>query len=234
MQVQLFIPLVVDQCCPEVAFDAISLLESVGCDVNVVESQTSSGEEIYASGFWPDAREVGEKFLNDFSSSCPIIVPSVESAAYIKNQMGKLFENSSKHNKYKELANQTYELSSFLVEHLNIDNFNAMFKENVAVHPSCSYSHTHNYAHLLERILNNVKALNFYTVDQVCAWKESLYIDSDSADKLAEDLLQQVIDQQTQTILVNDPNCLVNLKAIAARQKQTKQLNIKYFASILV
>ena len=125
MKVQLFIPLVVDQCAPELGFQVIKLLENIGCEVIVPSSQTSSGEELYSKGYWLDSREIAEKFLNDFDSSLPIIVPSVEASSFIKHQMGDLLANSSLHHKYKDIAAQVYELSEFLADHLNIDHFNA-------------------------------------------------------------------------------------------------------------
>ncbi len=66
MKVQLFIPLVVDQCAPELGFQVIKLLENISCEVIVPSSQTSSGEELYSKGDWLDSREIAEKFLNDF------------------------------------------------------------------------------------------------------------------------------------------------------------------------
>jgi len=50
MKVQLFIPLVIDQCAPELGFQVIKLLENISCEVIVPSSQTSSGEELYSKG----------------------------------------------------------------------------------------------------------------------------------------------------------------------------------------
>lgn len=232
MKVQLFIPLVVDQCAPELGFQVIKLLENISCEVIVPSSQTSSGEELYSKGDWLDSREIAEKFLNDFDSSLPIIVPSVEASSFIKHQMGDMLANSSLHLKYKDIAGQVYELSEFLVDHLNIDHFNANVEEKVILHYSCSYSITDNKAECIDNIMSKVKGLEVVQANHVCAWKESIFIEAELADQLGMLLIKEAEELACDRIITNEPYCFINLSQLIGQKKSN--LKISYFPEILI
>lgn len=231
MELQLFVPLVVDQCCPEVGVDALRLLEEIGCNVSVPSEQTSSGEEIYNAGYHADAREVAEKFMKDFDPNETIVVPSAESKYFICERMEELFQNSSLHLRYKQFQENTEELSHFLVEKLAISNFNKTIEKKALVHMACAYGRVSDQT-AMTKILEHIRGLDWTFSNQVCGWKESMYIDSESASKMAISVIDEAERNAAHLIVVEDPNCLVNLRN-AATQKGSK-VEIEYFASILV
>ena len=67
MNVELFIPCFIDQLYPETAKNTYKILQKAGCNVIYNPEQTCCGQPAYNAGFWDDAKEVGSKFLNDFS-----------------------------------------------------------------------------------------------------------------------------------------------------------------------
>ena len=69
MKIELFVPCFVDQLYPETAFNTIKILEKAGCTVSYNAKQTCCGQPAYNAGYWEDAKEIGNKFLNDFSEN---------------------------------------------------------------------------------------------------------------------------------------------------------------------
>ncbi|MBU2375001.1 MAG: (Fe-S)-binding protein, partial [Bacteroidetes bacterium] len=76
MNVELFIPCFVDQLYPSTAKNTLKVLEKAGCKVIYNPDQTCCGQPAYNAGFWDEAKEVGSKFLNDFSEQNYIVSPS--------------------------------------------------------------------------------------------------------------------------------------------------------------
>jgi len=137
-KVELFIPCFVDQLYPETAFNTIKLLERAGCEIIYNPEQTCCGQPAYNAGFWDDAREVGHKFLNDFSEENYIVSPSASCVGMVKKGYNDLFTNTSEHNKCRAIQRHIYEISDFLVNVLNVENFGAELVGTAVYHDSCA------------------------------------------------------------------------------------------------
>ena len=138
MNVQIFIPCFVDQLFPDTAFNMIKVLEKIGCTVNYPAAQTCCGQPAYNAGFRDEAREVCSKFLQDFSGTDPIIIPSASCAGFIRNYYAGLFDNSSKHNEVKELHGRVQEFSAFLVNVMGVMDLGAKLNAKATYHDSCA------------------------------------------------------------------------------------------------
>ena len=75
MKVELFVPCIIDQFYPEVASNTVKVLERAGVEVEYNPEQTCCGRFAYNAGFIEDAKELGDKFLNDFSYNGPVVAP---------------------------------------------------------------------------------------------------------------------------------------------------------------
>ncbi len=95
MKVELFVPCFIDQLYPETAFNTVRLLEKVGCEVVYNPEQTCCGQPAYNAGFWDDAKQVGRKFLGDFSGDHVIISPSASCTGMVRHAYNDLFANSA-------------------------------------------------------------------------------------------------------------------------------------------
>jgi len=89
MKVELFVPCFIDQLYPETAFNTVRLLEKVGCEVVYNPEQTCCGQPAYNAGFWDDAKQVGRKFLGDFSGDHVIISPSASCTGMVRHAFSK-------------------------------------------------------------------------------------------------------------------------------------------------
>src|SRR5437588_7658120 len=136
MKVQLFIPCFVDQLFPATAFNMIKILEKAGCQVHYNPAQTCCGQPAFNAGFWDDAREVCSKFLKDFNPNEYIVAPSASCVGFVRNYYQKLFDNSSFHNEVKTMGQNIFEFSEFLVNKLNVTEFDANLHGIATYHDS--------------------------------------------------------------------------------------------------
>ena len=90
MKVEAFIPCFIDQFFPETGKNMIKLLEKLGLDVNYNPNQTCCGQMAFNSGFWDEAKELGEKFIRDFNGSQYVVSPSASCTGMVKRQYPKL------------------------------------------------------------------------------------------------------------------------------------------------
>ena len=137
MKVDVFIPCFIDQLRPETALNMIKVLERAGCQVNYNAEQTCCGQAAFNAGFWDDAREVGEKLLHEVSNN-NMVCPGASCVGMIRNSYDLLFQNSSYHNKYRQLQKRTFELSEFLVDVLKVTQLGSMLFGKATYHDSCS------------------------------------------------------------------------------------------------
>jgi L-lactate dehydrogenase complex protein LldE len=127
-----------DQLYPETAFNTIRVLEKAGCTVRYNENQTCCGQPAYNAGYRDEAKAVCAKFLKDFPGTDPIVTPSASCAGFVRNYYPGLFDNSSFQQQARNLRQQVFELSDFLVNVRGITKLGARFHAKAAYHDSCA------------------------------------------------------------------------------------------------
>ena len=111
MNVDVFISCCVDQFTPQTGVNLVKLLERLGHNVTYNTEQTCCGRVFYDNGNWAEAKEIGEKFINEFNIRNYIVGCSTSCVGYIKNNMGKLFYNTSNHNLYKNINDKIIDIT---------------------------------------------------------------------------------------------------------------------------
>lgn len=139
MKVSLFITCLIDQLCPNVGVATVEVLEKAGCEVTFDERQTCCGQPAFNTGYRKESRKFAEKFIEIFESSDAdyIVSPSGSCTAMVKHFHG-VFPNDKKwRERAEKIAEKTHELSSFLVNILKIENFEAKLSGKVTWHDAC-------------------------------------------------------------------------------------------------
>ncbi len=142
MRVGLMVTCLVDVMRPGIGFSAIKLLEAAGCEVVVPEGQTCCGQPAYSSGNKDAARELAEKFLDDFEGVDYVVIPSGSCGGTIKTHYDDiLVGHPAQLARYARLKERVYELTDFLVNVAKIDKLPAVkagaFNGTVTYHDSC-------------------------------------------------------------------------------------------------
>jgi len=235
MQVNLFVPCFIDQFNPQTGFNMIKVLEKAGCKVNYNIEQTCCGMPAFNDGRWDDAREVGEKLLNEVTTDKPLICGAGACTGLIRNSYDLLFQNSSFHNKYRNLQKQTFEFSEFLVDVLKKDNFDAKLSGNAFYMPACQARNVCKIKTQPLQLLKNVDGLNLVDIDfenGCCGFGGMFAVHHQAISiHMGENILNKVKDAGAQMIISTDYSCLLHLNAICV--KQNYPIKVLHIADVL-
>ncbi|WP_374623752.1 (Fe-S)-binding protein [Pandoraea sp.] len=139
MRVGLFVTCLIDMMRPEIGFSTLKLLETAGCEVVIPASQTCCGQPGYNSGERAIARDLAQKFLDEFESFDYVVVPSGSCGGMVKAHYGDLFADDPElMGRYERLRPRVFELTDFLVNVLHIETVPGDYNGEVTYHDACS------------------------------------------------------------------------------------------------
>ena len=215
MKVQLFIPCFVDQLYPQTAFNMVKVLEKACCEVQYNTNQTCCGQPAFNAGFWDEARDVCSKFIKDFEGSDYIVAPSASCVGFVRNYYSKLFENSSQHNKVKDLAKRIYEFSEFLTDVLKIENYGAELNAKATYHDSCAALRECKIKTGPRKLLSFVKGLQLVEMNDVetcCGFGGTFAVKFDAISSgMADQKITNALETGAEYIISTDLSCLMQL-----------------------
>jgi L-lactate dehydrogenase complex protein LldE len=215
MNVQLFIPCFVDQLYPTTAFNMIRVLEKAGCNVSYNPNQTCCGQPAFNAGFWDQSKEVCNKFLEDFKGNDLVVAPSASCVGFIRNYYTKIFDNSSSHNKVKDLAKRTYEFSEFLVNVLGVQDFGASLNATATYHDSCAGLRECKIKTEPRQLLSHVKGLQLtemHEVETCCGFGGTFAVKFEPISfAMGEQKVDNAIATGAEYIISTDLSCLMHL-----------------------
>ncbi|MDZ4668260.1 MAG: (Fe-S)-binding protein [bacterium] len=235
MKVELFIPCFVDQFSPETGFNMIKVLEKVGCTVQYNPEQTCCGEPAFNAGHWEDAREVAEKLLNEVSSDKTLVCGASSCTSMIRNSYDLLFQNSSYHNKYRQLQKKNFELSEFLIDVLKIESLESKLNAKVAYLDAC---HALNHCKIRDqprKLLQMVEGLELVEMagaEECCGFGGTFAVNFEAISvHLAERKVENILQSGAQIIVSTDYACLMHLNGYI--KKNNIPLKIMHIADVL-
>ena len=217
MKVELFVPCVIDQFFPEVAIDTFKVLKRSDVDVEYNPEQTCCGRFAYHSGFVEEAKELGDKFLNDFAYEGPVVAPSAAFVHYIRKPYPELFFNTANHLNYKRMVANIYELTDFLVNQVHFVDFGAEFPYRVTFHDSCSALRGLGLGKEARLLLSKVRGLELVEMkqtDMCCGADFSLRANHVTlAEGMAAHKVRNALNTGAEYIVSTDMTCLMHQKA---------------------
>lgn len=217
MTVELFIPCFIDQLFPETAFNTVKVLEKAGCKVAYNPRQTCCGQPAYNAGFWDDAKQIGTKFLHDFSEDQVIVSPSASCTGMVKNAYNDLFTNTMVHNRCRSIQGNIHELSDFLVNVLKKDYFGAELEGRAVYHDSCAGLRECRIKDEPRQLLGNVAGLDLVEMrhtDTCCGFGGTFAVKFDAiSSAMAEQKVYHALEMEADLIISTDSSCLLHLQA---------------------
>ncbi|EFK56851.1 (Fe-S)-binding protein [Sphingobacterium spiritivorum] len=217
MRVELFVPCFIDQMYPETAFNTIKLLERVGCEVSYNPEQTCCGQPAYNAGFWDEAKEIGHKFLNDFSEEHYIVAPSASCVGMVKNGYDDLFTNSVEHNRCRNVQRNVFEISEFLIHIAKRDYFGAELVGTAVYHDSCAALRECKIKEEPRQLLSKVGGLELIPMkdqETCCGFGGTFAVKFEGiSSAMAEQKVQHALDVEADYIISTDASCLLHLQA---------------------
>jgi L-lactate dehydrogenase complex protein LldE len=115
------------------------VLRRVGCDVEFDDRQTCCAQPAFNTGYRDEARDVAKRFIQIFeaSSADAIVSPSGSCTAMVHHYAELFADDAEWLKRAQSIAARTYELSSFLVRVLKIDDVGASWNGRVTWHDAC-------------------------------------------------------------------------------------------------
>lgn len=223
MEVDIFIPCFIDQVYPETGFNMVKLLEKAGVKVHYNPNQTCCGQMAFNSGFWDEAKKLGEKFIGDFSNGRMIVGPSASCIGYVRNNYHELFHNTAVHNEYKLLQRNFFEITDFLVNVVKFTDFGSEFNHKVTYHDSCAALREYKLKDEARILLKKVKGLELIEMkdtDVCCGFGGTFSAKFEPiSTAMAEQKVQNALETKAEYIVSTDSSCLMHQQAFIKKHK---------------
>lgn len=223
MIVDIFIPCFIDQIYPETGFNMIKILKSLDIEVHYNQEQTCCGQMAFNGGFWDEAKEMGEKFINDFPNKRPIVSPTASCVGMVRNYYPELFHNTALHNECRQLQKNIFEFTEFLVKVLKVTDLGAEFNAKVTYHDSCAALREIKIKEEPRQLLRNVKGLELIEMkdNEICCGFGGTFAvkHASISSAMAEQKVLNAIDTGAEYIVSTDLSCLMHQESYAKKNK---------------
>lgn len=223
MEVDIFIPCFIDQVYAQTAKNAVKVLEHLGVKVHYNADQTCCGQMAFNSGFWDDARDLGEKFIKDFNTNRTVVSPSASCVGMVRNYYGDLFHNSSLHLDCKDLQKRIIEFSDFLVNTLKVTDVGATFNAKVTYHDACAALREYGIKDEPRALLANVKGLELIEMERTdicCGFGGTFSVKHEPiSTAMAQQKVEFALATGAEYIVSTEGSCLINIDGYIKKHK---------------
>lgn len=235
MKVGFFASCLVDQFRPEAGLASVEVLQRCGCEVVFDPRQTCCGQPAFNSGHRREAetvcrRAVGLLHEQLTVEGCEAIVcPSGSCTAMFHHAMELLGPTDRK--RAARVAEQTYELSAFLVDVLGIEDVQASWRGRVSWHDACHGLRELGIREQPRTLLSKVCGLEVVEAsacERCCGFGGTFSatlptISVSMADEKIDELEQLSID----AVASSDASCLMQLEGrLRARGSHIKSIHL--------
>ncbi len=235
MKIDLFIPCFIDQFRPQTGFNIVKVLEKAGCKVNYNTEQTCCGLPAFNAGHWDEAFEVGEKLLKEITPDRNLVCASSACVGMIRNSYDLLFQNSSYHNRFRQLQQKTFELSEFLVDVMKVENVGSKMSGKAVYMDTCTALNDCKIKQQPRTLLKNVEGLeliDFEKQDECCGFGGNFSLNNPELSvHLGNKKIEYIQATNAAYIISTDFSCLMHLEAII--NKRNLNLTVLHIADVL-
>src|SRR5437762_4756157 len=159
IRVGLFVTCLVDQMWSAIGTSTVAVLRRAGCTVEFDERQTCCGQPAFNTGYRAEARRVAQRFIEicEQSQAEAIVSPSGSCTAMVHHYPALFPDDESWRQRARAVAERTFELSSFLVRVLKVEDVGARWPGRVTWHDACHALRDLNVHAEPRRLLRNVR-----------------------------------------------------------------------------
>jgi L-lactate dehydrogenase complex protein LldE len=247
----------VDTLFPRIGQAVVDVLNKAGCEVHIPAGQTCCGQPAYNAGLWLEARQMAERTIEVLESvPGPVIIPSGSCTAMIRHGYPALFaqeqgkEDMVWANRAKALAERTFEFSEYLVDILQMVEFNAAFPGPITYHASCHLLRglgVHRQPLALLKAVQDarfperqvqVETLDLPNYDDCCGFGGVFSVEhARLSAAMVGRKLENIHKSGAKTVVCCDAGCLANIAgALVANHRQGEsrnQIRVLHLAEVL-
>lgn len=234
--VALFITCLVDLNRPSVAFAAIKLLEAAGCTIMVPEAQTCCGQIAYNSGDKQSTKDIAAQVIRAFKGFDYVVAPSGSCAGMIRHHYPELFkDDATMMVEVEELANRTYELTSFLHDICGYKPSGTQVNGTLTYHDSCSSLREMKVKDQPRQLLGEIDGLNLVEAEdrEVCCGFGGTFClkYSEISGAMVDKKVDSIVATGADMLAAGDMGCLMNIAGRLHRRGET--IKVLHVAEVL-
>jgi L-lactate dehydrogenase complex protein LldE len=225
LNVSLMITCLGDALFPRVGLATVSVLRRLGVSVSFPQAQTCCGQPHFNSGYHHEARLLARHTIEAFSGPSLVVAPSGSCAAMVKLEYPELFHDEPEWlERANDLSRRTHELSSFLVNVLEVEDVGARYQGRVTYHMAC---HLRGLGVLSEpeRLLKRVRGLELVPLeraDECCGFGGSFSVRYPGiSGAMVQDKCTFIEKANVDAVVATDAGCLMNIAGCLRRRGST-------------
>jgi L-lactate dehydrogenase complex protein LldE len=218
VRVALFTTCLVDGMTPSVGRACVTLLERLGVDLDVPESQTCCGQMHVNTGYPREALPLVRNYAATFAPYDAVVVPSGSCAGAVRHQHADLARRAGDDDlraAVDEVTAKTYELSELLVDVLGVTDVGAYYPHRVTYHPTCHSLRLLRVGDRPLRLLRAVEGLELVPLpraDSCCGFGGTFALkNADVSAAMLADKIDEVGATGAEVCTAGDSSCLLHI-----------------------
>jgi L-lactate dehydrogenase complex protein LldE len=210
VRIALFITCFNDTLFPDTGKAVVTLLERLGCEVDVPLEQTCCGQMHFNSGYADEGLALARRFERVFDGYEAIVSPSASCTGMVRDHC-------------PALAGRVHELTEFLVDRLGVTDVGASFPHRVTLHPTCHSLRVLKIGDRPRRLLEAVRGIDFVPLEEAeecCGFGGTFAVkNADTSMAMLGDKLRRILDTRAEVCTAADTSCLMHIGGALRRQR---------------
>lgn len=217
MKVGLFVTCVVDQLWPSIGASTVEVLRRAGCTVEFDERQTCCGQPAFNTGYSGEARKLARRFIEicEGSQAEAIVSPSGSCTAMVHHYPSLFPEEEDWRRRAHDLAARTFELSSFLVRVLKVDDVGARWPGRLTWHDACHALRDLKVHSEPRRLIEHVREAEFVELenaDSCCGFGGTFSVKyPEISVAILDQKIEAIEKANVQAVVSGDASCLMQI-----------------------
>ena len=232
-RIALMVTCLVDQVMPEVGVAAVRLLQRAGYTVEFPAEQTCCGQPFFNSGFRDQAVKLARRAVEIFEPYDAVVLPSGSCTTMIRAEYPHVLEAWPEwHERARQLAAKTYELSEFLVHRARWQPPHAANAPTLTYHDSC---HMNRLLHLKQEPRALLTAagctiLEMNESDRCCGFGGVFSIRlPEVSNAMTAEKVRRAAATEAGLLVSSDPGCLMQMRGMI----KNTPLRAEHLATVL-
>jgi L-lactate dehydrogenase complex protein LldE len=209
VRVALFVTCLADTLRPSVGRATVTVLERLGVEVAFPRAQTCCGQLHLNAGHADVAAALAERFVEVFAGFDAVVSPSGSCVAHVRTHVAEHADDA------EGVAARTWELSEFLVEHLEVVDVGSGFEGSVTYHPTCHSLRTLRLGDRPESLLRAVPGVDLRPLvdaSECCGFGGLFAVrNADVSTAMLADKLRRVEETGAGVVCACDASCLLHI-----------------------
>jgi L-lactate dehydrogenase complex protein LldE len=231
MTITLLVPCFTDALFPRAGISMVQILERLGHRVQCPEAIACCGQPPFNSGYWPEARAIAVKVLEELKDAEAVVIGSGSCGAMVKKFYPELFAGTPQAGLAAQVAARTWEFSDFLAVKLGVTDVGAHFPARVTFHDGCHGLRELGIKQSPRALLAKVRGLELIEMKdaETCCGFGGTFAAKFPAISTAMGDVKCGSAQETgaEYIVSNDSSCLMHIQGLLSREgKKMKTISL--------